>query len=464
MPLQLHHSKRAPAPLTDADCDHEIRLIDSTVPTVQVSQTRSQSANGRDVSPSQSESSRRYSDAVLGKHPMKAEITRLKYGKFQGRKSAEGERSELVVADSEVEDGEENRGRTSTNSRSKVKIQQTEPESAIDILYENQRGLILCGMKLFASKALGNLDPAPWTNAAQKPSATDITNAQPPDPSWEWVWKEWTVNHDDGVDDEGWEYSFAFAKAFSWHGPSWYNSFVRRRAWIRKRIKKTGGDQMEPRSSEMLSPEYFSVQPSRSNSRSRVSNSDGDARASKSSLATSSRYAAEDGPNIVEDITTIKQLLDALRNSRIDREKLEAIENFCSHGGGELHLMKDNMGEIMHQFVFQASRRLLLSHLTKILKDVIAEQKAQTDKESGQTDIAKKKIHNMEEAVNAADEELKKLEFPTNDVKQIEDRVDEVLGSMGAEEQDGVADGGQKVGTEGLSNASGTDKGKGRGN
>src|SRR4051812_49190219 len=48
------------------------------------------------------------------------------------------------------------------------------PETAIDILYENQRGGFLCGAPLFSGKALGNLDPPPWTNFAHKASPTDI--------------------------------------------------------------------------------------------------------------------------------------------------------------------------------------------------------------------------------------------------------------------------------------------------
>lgn len=36
-------------------------------------------------------------------------------------------------------------------------------ETAIDILYENERGGFFCGVGLFASAALGGLDPTPWS-------------------------------------------------------------------------------------------------------------------------------------------------------------------------------------------------------------------------------------------------------------------------------------------------------------
>jgi hypothetical protein len=36
-------------------------------------------------------------------------------------------------------------------------------ETAIDILYENERGGFLCGIPLFSSQALGGLDPPAWS-------------------------------------------------------------------------------------------------------------------------------------------------------------------------------------------------------------------------------------------------------------------------------------------------------------
>lgn len=91
---------------------------------------------------------------------------------------------------------EENRGRS---RKTKAQLERDKLRSEIDILYQNERGLILCGLHLFSGAALGNLDPAPWTNIANKTSATNTSNAQVPDPSWEWAWPEWIINHDDGV-------------------------------------------------------------------------------------------------------------------------------------------------------------------------------------------------------------------------------------------------------------------------
>ena len=40
-------------------------------------------------------------------------------------------------------------------------------ETAIDILYENERGGFLCGVALFSAKALGGLDPPAWSECSR---------------------------------------------------------------------------------------------------------------------------------------------------------------------------------------------------------------------------------------------------------------------------------------------------------
>jgi hypothetical protein len=130
-----------------------------------------------------------------------------RYNRFRDRREGdaadEGEGDELddeqleePVRKEDTQD-EEERGRTMVTP--KKTRSRKEPESTVDILYENQRGGFLCGIPLFSAQALGSLDPPPWTNAAFKPSATDITNAQVPDPSWQWAWKEWVINRQEGI-------------------------------------------------------------------------------------------------------------------------------------------------------------------------------------------------------------------------------------------------------------------------
>lgn len=326
------------------------------------------------------------------------------------------------------------------------------PETFIDILYENQRGLFLCGVGLFSSKALGNLDPPAWTNIAHHASPTDITTAQVPDPSWEWAWPEWRVNHDEGDDEGGWEYSFMFARKFSWHGPKWYSSFVRRRAWIRKRVKK--GDihngQQDPR---LLNLEYFTVQPAavtaaqrRSASRASRLSSTHRPGSSKASFSQVSDAVLSDAGDEVDesirgDIDNMDMLLRILRLARIDREKVEAVDSFLEHAGEEIARLPNEMHDIMSMFVFQASRKVLLKRLTQLHEEAMAaaQKEEKNRKKKGKaspaasssnvsaaatgdgnsesvalvSDAAQMQVRvtALQEAIKHADEELRRMEY-----------------------------------------------------
>ncbi|KAL3960995.1 hypothetical protein ACCO45_006112 [Purpureocillium lilacinum] len=241
-------------------------------------------------------------------------------------------------------------------------------ETAIDILYENERGGFLCGIALFSSQALGGLDPPAWTNAYHKTSPTSIYTAQVPDPTWEWVWPEWRVNHQEGMDDDGWEYSFAFGKKFSWHSASWWNSFVRRRAWIRKRAKKKL--ETMPSDPQLLNADYFIVRPA--SYRSRTSNGSSLASSRAPSKFSSAEASISEAEEPLPDIEDIETLLRTLRLARIDREKREAVENYLEHGT-DLGALQGEMHEIMSLFVFQASRKQLLGHLMRKHEETVAE-------------------------------------------------------------------------------------------
>ncbi|KAL0942550.1 meiotically up-regulated 65 protein [Colletotrichum truncatum] len=278
-----------------------------------------------------------------------------------------------------------------------------ERESAIDVLWENERGCICCGVALFSGKALGNLDPSPWTNQFHKTSPTTTKTAQVPDPTWEWAWPEWRIHREEGVemDQFGWEYSFMFSKKFSWHGPKWWNSFVRRRAWVRKRVKKKPEDISED--PHMLNSDYFTVTPANHSRASSVAGSHRES-ISKTSVQTS---VTEDKPHI-EDIWT---LMAVLRASRIDREKIEAVENYLAHSKDNLEHLQDEMHDIMGIFVFQASRRLLLSRLTQIYDEAVS-----TEGEQHKSDELETRKKHLSAAIKHADEEVKRLSY-WSDVK-----------------------------------------------
>ncbi|KAJ6782429.1 hypothetical protein PWT90_07301 [Aphanocladium album] len=278
-------------------------------------------------------------------------------------------------------------------------------ETAIDILYENERGGFLCGAALFSSKALGGLDPTPWTNEFHKPSLTDIHTAVVPDPTWEWAWPEWRVNHQEGVDEFGWEYSFAFSGAFSWHGAKWWNSFVRRRAWIRRRVKKRCDH--KPDEPHLLTTDYFSVRPASERTRTTT----GSLASRVPSRASIGHASTVDFIEEEPDIYDVPTLLRKLRLSRIDREKREAVENYLEHAQ-DLPAMQQSMHDIMGLFIFQASRRLLLCHL------VTKYNEATRDVEMEPTSAMKNRKDSLNAALRHADEEVRKLAY-WSDVKHM---------------------------------------------
>ncbi|KAG9229242.1 hypothetical protein BJ875DRAFT_475436 [Amylocarpus encephaloides] len=438
MSLHLHSSTRRPEPLKDTDYDHVISLIDHTKKPSPI--RREATGLSIEVAAPTSDidsdsSSRRHSSVPLHKsdskhhptHKLRKEISKRKYRKYQDR-GGQGNKVDVEAGADEVDDSTdeqdgEDEGAAEPVQRGRPKSReqkQKEAESAIDVLYENQRGLFLCGIALFSASALGNLDPAPWTNIAHKTSATSTTNAQVPDPSWEWAWKDWSVNHENDVDEDGWEYSFAFSNKFSWHGRSWWKSFVRRRAWIRKRVKKHSGYQTQPLA-HRLNSDYFTIYPAANRSRSRAStNTDADAR-----RFSIDRLSKRDMEEVVqEDICDITALMAVLKTASIDREKLEAIENFIINGGDDLYYLRERMHDIMHMFVFQASRKILLGHLHQMY-NAAAAQKDQVDGTGDGDDKIesprKRRLANLSAGLEHADEEVKKLEY-WSDVKEMTER------------------------------------------
>lgn len=312
------------------------------------------------------------------------------------------------------------------NSLSNISTAAADHEPVIDLLYENERGGFLCGVPLFSASALGNLDPMPWTNAYHKSSPTSIHTAQVPDPTWEWAWPEWRIHHHDDVDEGGWEYSFMFSKKFSWHGPQWWNSFVRRRIWIRKRVKRKQLNITASRGADqhMLNADYFSVRPASERSRSRsvtqTGTSASGSRATRASAADSEMPFSE----LKERIGDVESLMYVLRRARIDREKVEAVGTYLEQGT-DLGNLQGKMHDIMRIFIFQTSRTMLLANLTQLLDETIRELEKGDDPE-----LEGRRAH-LEGAVRCADEEVRKLAY-WSDIKSLVE---------GGETAKGVAEG-----------------------
>ncbi|KAF2275373.1 uncharacterized protein EI97DRAFT_434225 [Westerdykella ornata] len=286
------------------------------------------------------------------------------------------------------------------------------PDSQIDVLYENQRGWFVFGIPLFSSNALWNskFDAAPWADAKYKPSAVNITNAQVPDPSWTWEWKSWYVDMSQDVDEEGWQYSFWFRGAV-WHGNHpWFHSFVRRRRWLRKRVKQKLPAKMKD-NKERLFGDTFSIPTTiiRASTVGTETHQSGE-------RTSSDRRAPLD-----EEITDVGKLMHVLKASPIDREKIAAINKFIEEGGEELHYLPEQMHNIMSMLLFQNSRRQLLAHLMDRFE--AAKEHREEHKRRGEPEdtAEERKINNLLRAVEAADAECKKLEYWSDIRKLAED-------------------------------------------
>lgn len=213
--------------------------------------------------------------------------------------------------------------------------------------------MFICGIPLFSSKGLLNFDPPGWQSRHFAPSLVDILTAQLPDPSWAWAWRSWYVDMTSDVDEEGWTYSFSFSPAFSWHGTHiWFHSFVRRRRWLRKRVKLSSHDTSREPSPHGLNSDYFTI-----HTAGRAlggpgwtwQDADGDGR--------------EDSALPPDRIPDVPALMQALRTCRLDREKVAAVKAFLNDGGDEVVYLPDRIPEVMDLMIFQASRRELLALL-----------------------------------------------------------------------------------------------------
>ncbi|KAJ6005015.1 hypothetical protein N7540_012814 [Penicillium herquei] len=243
----------------------------------------------------------------------------------------------------------------------------TKSITELDILYENQRGSFFFGVPLYSHSSLLNFDPGAWMTHDNRVSPVNITNAQLPDPSWEWAWRTWYVDMSSDVDEQGWQYSFSFGSS-QWHGTHpWFHSFVRRRRWVRLRAKipeRRHRGRSEFEKAHMLTEDYFTIHSSKTKAREQSI-----AGLSKVESGFLSRATTTvDEEMHLEEIADIPSLMQALRLASIDRERLDALKTFVQDGGEELYYLSDKIPEIMASFLFQASRWQFVTYLTIVIQ------------------------------------------------------------------------------------------------
>ncbi|KAL8981956.1 MAG: hypothetical protein Q9177_005420 [Variospora cf. flavescens] len=408
--------------------DHPIKLLDTTKPRLDPTQTSA------DDAPESSGASltRRWTRGTLRK-----ELAKRKYAKWQQQKgrigSDPGQEDSTPDEHGDVESvppqfQHESAPATRSRKDQAAKPKNTASYTMIEVLYENQRGWFLFGMPLYSSASLLNFDPAPWQTSLFQDSPVNITNAQVPDPSWEWAWRTWYVDMSHDVDEEGWEYSFSFQPRFAWHGSHpWFHSFARRRRWLRKRVKVhpsrlVGGEKGTMRDAHRLNADYFTI-----HGASRRDRSPDDFSGAGTSVHRSSYLGydglqesnSDDGDPDVHDIPNVLALLTALRRAAVDREKIVAVRSFLAQGAEELHYLAENMGEIMGLLIYQTSRQQLMDRILETLdrakEDLSQQEQKDVEEEKDEEKDPATKLHgtinNLTRALSAAQSSLKELDY-----------------------------------------------------
>lgn len=229
------------------------------------------------------------------------------------------------------------------------------PRSELDVLYENQRGSFFFGIPLYSHSLLLNFDPSAWMTRDRRASAVNITNAQVPDPSWEWAWRTWYVDMSGDVDDQGWQYAFSFGSS-QWHGTHpWFHSFARRRRWVRLRSKihdrkYRGHSDFE--NAHMLNEDYFTIHSSKLRSREQ-STANLSSQAESGFLGRATTKVDEE-PH-AEEIGDIPSLMHALKLASIDRERIHSLKGFVQEGGEELYYLSDKVSRSIPLRVFRVT-------------------------------------------------------------------------------------------------------------
>jgi hypothetical protein len=148
----------------------------------------------------------------------------------------------------------------------------------------------------------------------------------------------------DDVDEEGWQYSFSFASKFGWHGTHpWFHSYVRRRRWVRLRIKnkhargRVGMEQTGLELAHRLNEDYFTIHSQNLLSKeSTIAAPTGPSEASAGHIGAISTEEA-----LLEDVEDIPTLMHVLKVAIVDRERIESLKKFIAQGREELYYLEE---------------------------------------------------------------------------------------------------------------------------
>ncbi|CED85639.1 Peroxin/Dysferlin domain [Phaffia rhodozyma] len=228
-------------------------------------------------------------------------------------------------------------------------------------LWENQRGILFFGTPRFSANILFPLDPAPFTrpgNTKQEcQTPYNLKTYQLPDGTWKWA-SEWMVNmkRDGETDEKGWEYNSIFQPhgwhcSLPWHG---WKGWVRRREWIRLRVKPNPCKQIEalPAATNVFQNDNkWSDSPFSPIDNTRT-------------LAARTRTPTWAGIHFQLD-----EAVKTLASRRVDRERLEVLAEWLEGGdriGGLRWVIEHKLPELLRVFTFESYRSQAIDLVRRI--------------------------------------------------------------------------------------------------
>ena len=160
----------------------------------------------------------------------------------------------------------------------------------------------------------------------------------------------------------------------------------------------------------MLNADYFTIHPSKTGSRppSMVT----------SSAAQLKAQLDEDDEEEQQEIKDIATLLMFLRKAAIDREKIVLVRNFIKNATDDLHYLAEQMPHIMSLFVFQNTRRYLLTILMEEVNAASDHREEHQESGKDENPAEKQRTDSLLQAIDAADQQVKRLEY-WSDIRKV---------------------------------------------
>ena len=174
-----------------------------------------------------------------------------------------------------------------------------------------------------------------------------------------------------------------------------------------------------------LNADYFTIHPALN--RSPDSSYPPSMAASQTITKLNTRLPQEEEP---EGVDNIKALIRRLKKATVDREKIHLVLQFMDEGGQDIHYLADEMPHIMSIFMYQYSRKQLLTGMLRKVDGSASDRRDEGSAKGKEPEVAedqpseayanasKERQADIRKAVEAADELLKDFEY-WSDIKSV---------------------------------------------